>query len=200
MNTGDNGLMLGSPTLVGIMSTGAGWFMWTLTEYLMHRWSFHHRNDGPLRRLVASEHTRHHREPNRTHLMLRLLGHAGVTGAGLLFGLLLAIVTSQLVGLWVWVGWASGYVIYETTHWRIHHRAPTSRAATRRRHHHLAHHSLNASSNFGVTVRWWDHVFGTSVEPDAVVVPPSHAPCWLVQNPDGHENFAVGRGSQQVPS
>jgi sterol desaturase/sphingolipid hydroxylase (fatty acid hydroxylase superfamily) len=192
--------MFASHAVAGIAAAASGWLLWTLTEYVMHRFSFHHSNDGPVRRTVAWEHSRHHRDPNRTNLALRLGGQVGVAALGVPFGIAFALATSTTLGVGLWIGWAGGYVIYETTHWRIHHRVPTSPTATRRRHHHLAHHAVNASVNFGVTVRWWDRTFGTVCEPPVVALPPSHAPSWLLEKPDDHGCLVVGRGSQQIPS
>lgn len=126
--------------------------MWTLVEYLVHRVGFHHRRSP---RVVSSEHRMHHRDPLATSLPKRLMGHAAVGAASSPTYLLVRTPGS----LFRWLGFAGGYVAYETTHWRIHH-MPHTVSATRR-HHHLVHHA-RSRTNFGVTTRAWDHVLGTN--------------------------------------
>ncbi|NOX28722.1 MAG: sterol desaturase family protein [Actinobacteria bacterium] len=149
-----------------IAATTLGWVLWTGTEYAMHRGAFHFRPTRSrstlggrarqaLIRLVAAEHRSHHREPLRTSLFLRLLGHVAV--AAVSSGVPVMV---RHRDAWAgWVGFTVGYSVYETVHWRIHHCPGTVNDA--RVEHHRVHHEEATRSNFGVTVPWWDHAFGT---------------------------------------
>ena len=175
-----------------LTGTGAlilGWIMWTLTEYGVHRFGFHHRGSIALARMVAAEHTHHHRDPGHTILMLRLAGHAGVAIAGAPVGLALVFWTTPALGLAAWLGWSGGYIVYEVSHWRMHHIAPRGARGLARRRHHLTHHAMTASVNFGVTVRWWDLAFGTVTVSTPAQIPALVAPQWLLENPSKYETL-----------
>ncbi len=152
-----------------IAATALGWVLWTGTEYVVHRGAFHPRSarTRPVLggrahratiRLVAAEHRSHHREPLKTSLFLRLVGHLAV--AAVSSGVPVMVRRREI---WAgWVGFTVGYSVYETMHWRIHHWPATVNEA--RVEHHRVHHEEATRSNFGVTVPWWDHVFGTVAE------------------------------------
>lgn len=184
-------------TFIAATLTGAA--LWTITEYVMHRFGFHHRGTNWLSRLIAAEHTRHHREPSKTNLGLRVAGHLMVAVAGLPFGIAVATVTTTLFGFTLWTTWALGYVAYEVGHWRLHHRPPTSRAGLRRRVHHMSHHGLNAATNFGVSFDWWDRVFSTTAPEGPVELADQIAPQWLRNDPLAYAPLAL-KDSQQTPS
>lgn len=175
--------------LTAVTALIVGWILWTLTEYVVHRFSFHRHSSTAVARIVAAEHTRHHRDPAHTNLALRLAGHLGITVAGAPVGLTLMWLTTPTVGLAAWLGWSGGYIAYEISHWRMHHLAPRTARGLARRRHHLAHHAMSASMNFGVTVRWWDLVFGTSTTPTSVRIPVPVAPRWLLDDPSRYETF-----------
>ncbi len=147
------------------ISVLAGWGAWTLTEYVAHRWILHPHLRGPLAAALSAEHRMHHRDPMLTRPALRAAGHLTIwllalggtyAGARLTTG---DPPAAPVVGLAA--GWALGYSVYELGHWRTHHRRsrPGPRRAIRR--HHLIHHRDRTGVNYGVTVDWWDRVFGT---------------------------------------
>ncbi len=170
-----------------------GWLCWTLTEYLAHRYIFHPRRDGRVLELLAREHTRHHREPLRTNLSMRIAGHIAIAVAATPAAFLIWWIIGPAVGVGGWLGWVGGYVLYEETHWRLHHRAPATGRGRHIRLHHYAHHSVDVGTNFGITVMWWDTVFGT-IRKDAVVsIPRSQAAPWLLTDTDGYEEFDLNK-------
>lgn len=177
--------------LIGLASVGVGWLAWTLTEYVVHRVGFHPASSGAVSRMIAAEHTRHHRDPAHTNLGLRVLGDVGVAVAGLPVAAALSLALGATIGVGAWAGWAGGYVIYETSHWRFHHRAPRNSRGLARRHHHLIHHAVDAASNYGVTVKWWDLVFGTRKHLSSIRVHQTIAPSWLVRRPTSYPALTV---------
>ena len=166
----------------------AGWLLWTLVEYWLHRGFFHLRPDGPARRVTSFiVHRHHHVAPQDTdHLVATPLYSIG------LFLLLFAL--AGLVGLdarWALLaGSMLGYLAYEAAHWCIHHLPARAlrrwhalgRLARALRRHHLRHHFADPGHNFGISSPLWDLIFrtwrmgpvpedSTSPEPTA---PPTH--------------------------
>jgi len=135
--------------------------LWTLFEYLLHRWGFHHRRESLVLALVAREHRMHHREPLRTSLLLRTLAWLAVVAP-----------TAPLAVLWgapgagLVLGWALGYTAYDRFHWRSHHRHGRSRYETWLRARHNVHHYGNPHHNYGVTSDIWDRVLRTGIPAD----------------------------------
>ena len=110
----------------------------------------------------------------------------GSDGAGMLLVGFLAwmplgwISVSFAFGLSVAIGWSAGYFYYEYVHAMAHLAAPTSRYQRWLRKHHFHHHFGHPMSNHGVTVAWWDRVFGTLEVPDRVRVPRRMAQPWML--------------------
>jgi sterol desaturase/sphingolipid hydroxylase (fatty acid hydroxylase superfamily) len=63
-------------------------------------------------------------------------------------------------------GFVLGYVLYDSLHWYVHARKPTSRFARWLRREHFLHHFKHPGSRFGVSCPWLDYVFATR-GPDA---------------------------------
>jgi sterol desaturase/sphingolipid hydroxylase (fatty acid hydroxylase superfamily) len=131
-------------------AAGGGLLLWTLAEYLLHRFVFHH---API---LRAEHDRHHNEP---------AGYIGVSS--------IATVPS-LVSLWLGArylfggvgdaaifGFITGYVAYIVVHDRFHHGNLRPGELLYQAHHRHALHHRGSELNFGVTVPWWDMMFGT---------------------------------------
>ncbi|KAK8501125.1 hypothetical protein V6N13_030166 [Hibiscus sabdariffa] len=54
-----------------------------------------------------------------------------------------------------------GYVIYDCTHYYLHHGKPSKGYGQFLRRYHLNHHFKTENKGFGITSSIWDHVFGT---------------------------------------
>lgn len=153
----------------------AGAFVWTLAEYALHRVVFH---ELPRAALGASEHRRHHAEPDWfapawqkglaalavTALMLPAVGSAAGWPLGAAFT----------------VGFIAMYLAYEVLHRRCHTHPPRGRYGRWRRRNHFAHHFLDPRRGHGVTSPLWDHVFGTALPVERVRVPRPLAMRWLL--------------------
>ena len=64
----------------------------------------------------------------------------------------------------VWAGLLTGFVLYGAFHHIIHHGFKLNYSWYRRlRTEHFIHHQL-PNVNFGVTSRFWDHIFGTTFQ------------------------------------
>lgn len=137
----------------------AGWLVWTLVEYWLHRGFFHLRGAGPAARVTSYiVHRHHHAAPLDTDrlvatplysvgLFLLLFAVYGLAGADARWALL--------------AGSMLGYLVYEATHWQVHHRRPRGRLGRALRRHHLRHHFGDDRHNFGISSPLWDLVFRT---------------------------------------
>ena len=138
-----------------------GYVFWTLTEYWMHRIVFHFEpEDGIGARLHWIIHGVHHDHPNDR---MRLVMPPSVSvplaiGFYVLFLLVLGGTVAPAFG----AGFLVGYLIYDMTHYHVHHHTPRTRAGRRLREAHMRHHFQDDTRGFGVSAPWWDHVFGTA--------------------------------------
>jgi sterol desaturase/sphingolipid hydroxylase (fatty acid hydroxylase superfamily) len=142
----------------------AGYLVWTLTEYWLHRVVFHFEPEHPLgARLHWIIHGVHHDHPNDPKRLVMPPG-ASVPLALLFTGLFVLVVGSP-----EWMpfeaGFLTGYLLYDMTHYYLHHHRPRSRWGKRLRELHMRHHFQDDTTGFGVSAPWWDHVFRTATTP-----------------------------------
>ena len=125
--------------LLPLVLVGLGWFLWTLGEYVLHRFAMHAMRG---RGMASREHLDHHAgivQPWTTDAA----SWAGVFVVGTGWGLLL----HPAVG----AGWVVGYAFYEVQHRRAHRRPPRTRYQRWLRLHHFHHHFGHPMANHGVT-------------------------------------------------
>lgn len=161
-----------------LIALAAGWALWTFAEYLLHRFAMHHLHGKGI---MSREHLEHHVTSSwhfdRNHILswtgMLLVGAVlwapvGTWAVSLTFGVALA------------VGWAFGYFFYEYQHMAAHLRGPRNTYEQVVRSHHFHHHFGHPMANHGVTIPFWDHVFGTYERPEKVRVPRRMALPWMV--------------------
>jgi sterol desaturase/sphingolipid hydroxylase (fatty acid hydroxylase superfamily) len=138
-----------------------GYLFWTLTEYWMHRMVFHFEpQDGIGARLHWIIHGVHHDHPNDP---MRLVMPPSVSvPLALVFYALFVVVLGADAGAAFAGGFLAGYLIYDMTHYHLHHHTPRTRAGRLLREAHMRHHFQDDTRGFGVSAPWWDHVFGTA--------------------------------------
>ncbi|KAJ0081430.1 hypothetical protein Patl1_11457 [Pistacia atlantica] len=157
-----------------------GIFVWTLMEYTLHRFLFHIKtksywfhacsvcalaNALTLLRTCRGNtfhyliHGCHHKHPMDG---LRLVFPPAATAVLCIplwnFIKLLATpsTTPALFG-----GGLLGYVMYDCTHYYLHHGQPSSGVPKHLKKYHLNHHFRIQDKGFGITSSLWDRVFGT---------------------------------------
>jgi dihydroceramide fatty acyl 2-hydroxylase len=140
---------------------GGGYLFWTLTEYWLHRVIFHFEpEDGPGARLHWIMHGVHHDHPNDP---MRLVMPPSVSvPLSALFYLAFYFALGSTYALAFGAGFFGGYLLYDMTHYHLHHHKPKTRAGKRLRELHMRHHFQDDTRGFGVSAPWWDHVFGTA--------------------------------------
>ena len=163
-------------TAVATVALGAA--LWTLAEYLLHRFAMHHLGG---RGIMSREHLEHHVHSTWHFDRIALLSWAGVFVTGYLVWLPIGwALASPGVGVALGTGWVLGYAFYELQHALAHRRAPRGRYSTFVRRHHFHHHFGHPMANHGVTTGLWDRVFGTFEDPGVVRVPRRLALPWLL--------------------
>jgi sterol desaturase/sphingolipid hydroxylase (fatty acid hydroxylase superfamily) len=130
-----------------------GYAIWTLVEYLMHRFAFHHMPG------VKPLHMAHHADADD------LIGTPSILSFTLIFllGYLPAVYFFGLYeAFFVFAGLMAGYLAFSAVHFIVH-RAEHSRFKLIRKlkRGHAIHHYGNNNFNFGVSTLFWDRVFGT---------------------------------------
>ncbi|MDX6636990.1 MAG: dihydroceramide fatty acyl 2-hydroxylase [Solirubrobacterales bacterium] len=152
----DRGYAAGKVALL----VGLGLFVWTLTEYWLHRLVFHWEPDHPIgARLHFIIHGVHHDHPN-DRLRLVMPPGASVPLAALFFGLFI-LVFGTPAAYPTFSGFILGYLAYDYTHYHVHHHVPRTKFGKRLREQHMRHHFQDHRFGYGVSSPLWDVVFGT---------------------------------------
>lgn len=149
---------LSVPLMMGFVLLGL--LSWSLTEYLMHRYLFHWEPKSRLGgHFVYLLHGVHHDCP---HDPLRLVMPPVVSLplAALFYGLFHLLLGAPHV--WpFFAGYVGGYLVYDMTHYAIHHLPMRHGPALAVRNNHLRHHFRDDERNFGVSSPLWDYIFRT---------------------------------------
>jgi len=161
------GLVRGVPLLWALPQVVGGVVAWTLAEYLLHRTLFHWvpaTSWGP--RFHFFLHGVHHQWVNDPYRLV--MPPAASAALAVLFT---GIFRLLLGPTWMWplfAGFVVGYVIYDVSHYALHHFKWKMRWFVQLKSHHMSHHHnpRYAELRFGVSSRIWDRVFGT-MEPKA---------------------------------
>lgn len=135
----------------------AGLALWTLLEYLLHRFVLH--GIGPFRRW----HEQHHAQPDapmRTPLLFSGLLLLGLVAPPML------MIGDRWLATGLTLGLLAGHVAQEITHHALHSRPDALGGwLTRRARQHQIHHGQCPSSSYGTLTDLWDRAFGTATPP-----------------------------------
>ena len=176
----------------------AGWALWSLAEYLLHRFAMHHLHGKGI---MSREHLEHHVTSSWHFDRNHILSWTGMLLVGaVLWAPLGTWAVSLPFGITVAVGWAFGYFFYEYQHMAAHLRAPRNGYERFVRSHHFHHHFGHPMANHGVSIAVWDRVFRTYERPERVRVPRRLVLPWMVDDtgamkPEFHDQYElVGDG------
>jgi sterol desaturase/sphingolipid hydroxylase (fatty acid hydroxylase superfamily) len=142
----------------------AGVFVWTFAEYQLHRRVFHFNATTPFqKRLQYLIHGLHHDDPNDpTRLVMPPV--AAIVLALLLYSLfrgLLGIAGAGTATDPFFAGFLIGYLLYDYTHFWIHHFTPRTSWGKSVKRHHMDHHFVHHDARWGVSSALWDVILGT---------------------------------------
>ncbi|RZB90332.1 Dihydroceramide fatty acyl 2-hydroxylase FAH1, partial [Glycine soja] len=137
-----------------------GIFVWTLLEYSLHRFLFHIKTKtywgNTLHYLL---HGCHHKHPMDG---LRLVFPPAATAILLMpFWNLVKLMATPSTAPALFGGGLLGYVMYDCTHYYLHHGQPKTEVPRNLKKYHLNHHFRIQDKGFGITSSLWDKVFGT---------------------------------------
>jgi 4-hydroxysphinganine ceramide fatty acyl 2-hydroxylase len=134
--------------------------IWTLTEYILHRFLFHikPRNDWQ-QRFYFVIHGVHHDYPNDSRRLV-MPPVVSIPLSVIFFGLFTLILGSHFVPPF-FAGFISGYLVYDSIHYAIHHFRLRGKIGLYLRRRHLHHHFAQPNYNFGISSPFWDLVFGS---------------------------------------
>lgn len=141
-----------------------GLFIWTFSEYVLHRFVFHYHPTSDLgKRLHFLMHGVHHDYPNDSKrlvmppIMSILISipffaafYYGFGGEGSSFA--------------AFSGMVSGYLCYDMLHYAVHHAKWKNSYFEKLKKHHMAHHFVHPDAGFGVSNMFWDVVFHTELD------------------------------------
>jgi sterol desaturase/sphingolipid hydroxylase (fatty acid hydroxylase superfamily) len=143
----------------------AGIAVWTLTEYLMHRFVFHFEPSSPeMQRVFFLFHGVHHAQPQcKTRLVMPPI--VSIPLALAFYGLFYVVLV-KLIGAPEWLapmfsGFAVGYLLYDLTHYATHHFPMRWGPLKYLKRYHMMHHYKTPDQRYGVSSPLWDIVFGT---------------------------------------
>lgn len=150
----------GSSTASILLLFAGGVLIWTFTEYWLHRLVFHWEPDNTFgRRMHFIIHGVHHDHPN-DKLRLVMPPAVSIPLAALFFlGFTALFGTPSAYALFA--GFIAGYLIYDYTHYYVHHYVPKTEVGKRNRAQHMRHHFQDHRFGYGVSSPLWDVVFRT---------------------------------------
>ncbi len=136
-----------------------GVFFWTFTEYILHRFAFHHHPESERgKRINYVLHGNHHEYPRDKERLFMPAAPSLIIAS--IFFLFFFLVLGKFAFPF-FPGFMLGYLMYGTMHYAIHAWNPPFKWMKGLwRNHHL-HHYKHSDMGFGVSSTFWDHVFGT---------------------------------------
>lgn len=138
----------------------SGLFVWTLIEYTLHRFLFHIETKSYWANTAHYLlHGCHHKHPMDG---LRLVFPPAATAILLFpFWNLVKMFATPSTTPGLFGGGLLGYVIYDCTHYYLHHGQPSTNPGKHLKTYHLNHHFRIQDKGFGITSSFWDIIFGT---------------------------------------
>lgn len=145
--------------LLGLFALGV--LVWTVAEYILHRYVFHFVPSSSWGlRLHFVFHGVHHDYP-KDRLRLVMPPSASIPLA-FLFYFLFSLIFSTKAALWAFFpGFVLGYLIYDMMHYAMHHANFKSGLFKKIKDHHMLHHYSDMSKGYGVSSVLWDKIFGS---------------------------------------
>ncbi len=149
-------------SILGLMVFGI--FIWTLTEYLLHRFIFH----WELKSKIGAKihfifHGVHHDYPSDSRRLV-MPPSVSIPLAAIFYFLFKALLGDISVFPF-FAGFLIGYLIYDITHYAIHHFNMHSKFWLMIKNHHMKHHYQDSHKGFGVSSPMWDKIIGTDFPP-----------------------------------
>jgi sterol desaturase/sphingolipid hydroxylase (fatty acid hydroxylase superfamily) len=152
---------LSNLSIILLLLFGIG--VWTITEYTLHRFIFHYQPESGLgEKIHFIFHGVHHDYPSDSR---RLVMPPSVSiPLAVFFYILFYYLLGGIYVAPFFVGFLTGYLVYDMTHYAIHHYNMHNIFWLKIKNHHMKHHYLNSRKGFGVSSPVWDEIMGTNFE------------------------------------
>ncbi len=139
-----------------------GLFVWTFTEYILHRFVFHfYPKSSWGKRIHFIFHGVHHDYPNDAKRLV-MPPSASIPLALLFFFLFNLILPIDTVYAF-FLGFITGYLVYDMTHYALHHANFKSPFWKKLKQHHMLHHYSDSTKGYGVSSDIWDNILGSKI-------------------------------------
>ncbi|SEK21636.1 sterol desaturase family protein [Parapedobacter koreensis] len=137
-----------------------GLSVWTISEYLLHRFVFHFEPKGKfMERIHFIFHGVHHDYP-KDRLRLVMPPSASIPMAIVIYFIFRLFFSVYVMNAF-FPGFMLGYLFYDMTHYAIHHANFRGGIWKKIKQHHMLHHYSDPEKGFGVSSAFWDGIFGT---------------------------------------
>ncbi|KAK7260415.1 hypothetical protein RIF29_26439 [Crotalaria pallida] len=144
-----------------------GIFVWTFAEYMLHRFLFHVQTKnywGNTMHYLL--HGCHHKHPMDGLRLVFPPAAAAILATPIWYSV--KLICTPSIAPAMFGGILLGYVMYDCTHYYLHHGQPKSDVPKSLKKFHLNHHYRLQTYGFGITSPLWDIVFGTLPRPSKV--------------------------------
>ena len=141
----------------------AGLAVWTITEYLLHRYIFHYYPSSKWgQRLHFIFHGVHHDYPSDAKRLVLPPSLSIPLSTGFYF-----LFNALLPANYIWgffPGFILGYLFYDLSHYAIHHFNFKGNIWKKIKQHHMLHHYQDDSKGYGVSSSLWDKILKSDFE------------------------------------
>jgi 4-hydroxysphinganine ceramide fatty acyl 2-hydroxylase len=146
-------------SIIGLIIFGL--FIWTITEYLLHRFIFHLELKSKLgARIHFIFHGVHHDYPSDSKRLV-MPPSVSIPLAAFFYFLFRFLIGGISVNPF-FAGFLIGYLFYDMTHYAVHHFNMHSKFWLAIKNHHIKHHYQNPDKGYGVSSPFWDYIFKTN--------------------------------------
>lgn len=137
----------------------SGLLVWTITEYLLHRFIFHYQPTSKIGlRLHFIFHGVHHDYPKDAKRLV--MPPSASIPLAILFYWLFSLFFKNTNNLYIFFsGFITGYLCYDMIHYAIHHLNFKSNIMKNIKQHHMLHHYSDDTKGYGVSSALWDILF-----------------------------------------
>ena len=138
-----------------------GIFIWTFTEYFLHRFIFHFNAKSDFgKKIHFIFHGVHHDYPMDSRRLV-MPPSVSIPLAALFYYLFYLIFGPCKVAPF-FVGFLTGYLFYDMTHYAVHHFNIHNKFWLALKKHHIKHHFQDPNKGYGVSSPLWDIIIGTN--------------------------------------
>ena len=142
-----------------------GLMLWTLEEYIIHRWLFHLKPPSGYPSLILCHfllHGQHHKTPMDSKRLV--FPPIPAICLGIIVYSLYCLFIPSSAALMIFSGTIAGYLAYDMIHYYLHHGVPATQYFKSLKRYHVRHHFENQQKGFGISSKLWDYPFRTLIE------------------------------------